>query len=131
MPHGTVRAERRGGLMSEPTKPPDHLTFHYIKGSQFRVVHSDGIIGGLTPRGLIHVAFYSERPAIPQLVVQDVTPEGKLGKETSRVGKEGIARELEVDVMLDEDTAKALHEWLGQRLQELSTAKARTKGQGK
>src|SRR3989442_6878794 len=57
-----------GGAMTEATKPQD-VTFHYIKSSQFRVVHADGIIGGVTPRGLIHIAVFSERPAIPQVIV--------------------------------------------------------------
>ena len=110
--------------MTDPAATPTQLTFHYIKSSQFRVIHVDGMIGGITPRGLLHIAMYSERPAIPQLVVQEVSPEGRLGAEKSRIGKDGVAREVEVDLMFDEEVAKAFHDWLGERLKELGKAKA-------
>lgn len=102
-------------------QPPTQLSFHYIKSSQFRVVHSDGFIGGITPRGLLHVAIYSERASIPQLVVHDVVTDGNaatLGAEAQRLGKDGYTRELEVDLMMDEPVVRALHEWLSQRLKE-------------
>ena len=45
---------------------PEQLEFHYIKSNQFRVIHVDGGIGSITPKGFIHFALYSERLAIPR-----------------------------------------------------------------
>ena len=51
----------------------------HIKGQFFRVVHADGIIGGSTPQGQLHIAFYSERPPIPKRTVHQVSAGGALG----------------------------------------------------
>ena len=48
---------------------PTTLKFEYEKSEQFRTVFADGAIGGVTPRGYVHVAFYSERSPIPKVVV--------------------------------------------------------------
>ncbi len=92
----------------------DEVRFHYIKSNHFRVVRGDGIFGGLTPKGDISVAFYSERMAIPQQTVQLINPDGTLGDEdlSKRVVKEGIVRELEVDIVMNIEMVRALRAWL-------------------
>jgi hypothetical protein len=97
---------------------PDELAFHYLKSTLFRVVHVDGLIGSITPQGLLHIAMFNERPAIPQYVLHSISGDGKLGPERAHSGKEGIVRELEVDLLMSEKIARSLHEWLGARLQE-------------
>lgn len=105
------------------------LTFHYIKATDFRTIHVDGAIGGPTPQGLLHVSLWAQRPAIPREVVQAITPEGKLGDEISRQGREGITRELQVDAMLTLGAAKEVHQWLGRHIETLESelAKAQSK----
>lgn len=109
-----------GGHGENPT-----VTFHYLKANQFRVIHVDGALGGVTPRFLIHMSLYSERPAIPQQQVFDLTSSGKLKDGPPRaIGKDGVVRELEVDAMMDLDTAKSIGEWL---LKQVATAEAAMK----
>ncbi|HEY1690869.1 MAG TPA: hypothetical protein VGG39_01830 [Polyangiaceae bacterium] len=110
---------------------PSSVRFHFIKSAQFRTIHVDGLWGGLTPRGLIHIAFFSERLPIPQQLVQGVNDDGTLGDEIleSRVSKEGVVRELEVDAIIDVDIARALHSWLDQQIKtHESLALAASKG---
>lgn len=97
---------------------PKSIRFHYIKSPQFSTIHADGAIGGPTPRGGLHVAFYAERMPIPTQVEHDLGSDGKLGeeKESSRIVRDGVVRELEVDVIMDLDTAQSLHAWLGNNL---------------
>jgi hypothetical protein len=110
--------------MKAPSKVSTQIQFHYVKASQFRVVHVDGIVGGLTPRGLLHMAPYSERPAIPQVVVHEIGPDGRLGHPpVQQMGRSGVVRELEVDLMIDLKTMEAIHEWLGDRLAEAKKLK--------
>jgi hypothetical protein len=96
------------------------LRFYYVKSPQFRVIHAEGVIGGVTPRGYIHFALFSERPALPQVVVQTLDDNGRLGQEVSREGKEGIVREMEVDIMADLKAAVSIRDWLTDRIVELS-----------
>src|SRR4051812_19702136 len=81
------------------------IRFYYIKGQYFRVAHVDGALGGLTPKGLIHRAIYSERPAIPQSTEHDLSPEGQIGETLAEEGKQGIIREIDIDLMMSRETA--------------------------
>jgi hypothetical protein len=94
----------------------DKLRFHYIKSNHFRVIHADGAWGGLTPRLEIHMAVYSERPAIPDVIEQEINADQSLGSETAIHGRDGVIREVEADLVMSFPTAKALHAWLGQML---------------
>jgi hypothetical protein len=97
------------------------VRFHYIKSHQFRVVHVDGAIGGITPRGLLHIALYSERQPIPQIVEHDLSPEGRLSSEAAtQEGRQGIVRDLDVDLIMTRETAIEIRDWLTNRLDELN-----------
>jgi hypothetical protein len=102
---------------------PSHVTFNYIKSSLFRVIHVDGAIGGITPRGLIHCSIYSERAAIPRITRQPLNADGTLGDQEIVESREGVAREMEVDLIFDERTAKELYDWLGGRLEKLAAVR--------
>ena len=81
-----------------PSEMPTVVPFHYIKSNFFRVFHTDGAVGNVTPSGLIFIGFYSERGAIPQIMVHDITEAGQVGAERQdeRVGKKGVVREVEI-----------------------------------
>ena len=64
----------RGGEGSQPM-----IAFDYIKGNFFRVIHADGVLGGSTPSGNIHMAFFSDRQPIPKREVYGLKPDGSLG----------------------------------------------------
>jgi hypothetical protein len=89
------------------------VAISYFKSNFFRVVHSDGAWGGISPQGNIHMAFYSERPAIPdvsRMVISRATSELIKPEEYEATSK--IVREMEVDVVLDLRTAIQLRTWL-------------------
>jgi hypothetical protein len=99
-------------------KLPSSINFHWIKSQFFRVIHTDGAFGGLTPQGDIFLSVYNERAPLPDVTVQAVE-KGQLGAEITekRVGKEGIIRELEVGLVMDLRVAKSIHDWLKQRIE--------------
>lgn len=100
------------------------LTFHYIKAPDFRTVHVDGVIGGLSPNGYLHAAVYSERVAIPQSIAVELRQDGTLGDEvlSERLGRSGLVRELSVDLVLSFPAATALHQWLGEHIKRAQQA---------
>ena len=95
------------------------VTFHYLKSQQFRVIHTDGAIVGITPSGHIHMALFSERPAIAREITHAFEG-GKLGDviEQETVSRAGYVREMDVDAMLDLQTAKDLCTLLTQKVKE-------------
>lgn len=100
---------------------PAEINFEYIKSTQFRVVHVDGVSGSITPGRLIHAAVFNERPAIPQRTFQRINPDGTLGSviDEKTVSRGGIVRELEVDMVMSAEAARTLASWLLQRVSEL------------
>lgn len=97
---------------------PTVVPFHYIKSNFFRVLHADGAVGNITPSGLIFMGFYSERSAIPQMMVHDITESGQVGSEhpDERVGKKGIVREVEVGATMSVETATSIVAWLQEKI---------------
>jgi hypothetical protein len=102
--------------------PPESLEFHYVKSNGFRVVHADGVWGGPTPRGYITMSFFSERAPIPARISHELqtpepnSPDRIIGPEIARDAKDGLVREVEVEVMVDLAMAKSLLGWLGEKV---------------
>jgi hypothetical protein len=113
----------------EPEAEPNRVRFDYIKSASFRVIHVDGVVGGLTPRLDVHMDFWSERFPIPQQVVHRVNADGNLGDEIKpeRKTREAIVREVEAGVVMDLDTARAFRDWLNDRIAEIEQVLAERK----
>ena len=101
------------------TDGPAVLDFHYTKSQFFRVMHSDGVIGNITPKGDIFISFYNERESFPDKVSYEII-DGRLGKELgTKTTSAGVMRELESAVVLDYDVAKTFLLWLSTLLGQL------------
>ncbi len=86
------------------------IRFDYIKSNFFRVIYADGGLAHVSPSGKVHLALYGERGAIPQRTVHLRGPDNTLGAEIrdERVARDAIIREVEVDIVMDLDTAQRL-----------------------
>ena len=109
-----------GEDQASPANLARSIPFHYIKSNNYRVIHVDGAIGSITPRGLVHAALYSERMPIPTLVVHPLGADGNLSTTVERQeGRPGVVREVEVSLLLDRNAAESLRIWLGDQIREL------------
>ena len=115
---------------SAPMGEPPRITIHNIKSPFFRTVHADGLFGGVTPHGYIQMSFWNERAPIPQIIEHEIESNGTLGKEieASRIGKTGLVREVDVDVIMNLETAIAVKKWLDEKITVLMTAVEEMKG---
>ena len=111
---------------------PSTIRFDYIKSNFFRVIYTDGIIGGLTPRGAIHIDVWSQRMPIPRGVVHEIGPDGTLGAEIvgERDVRNAIVREVEVGIVLDLEMAKSVIKWLQDQVKQLEIVLETKKDQG-
>ena len=101
----------------QSTDVPSSVAFEYIKSNYFRVIHVDGVFGGITPRGHIHMSVWSQRGATPDRVTHEVKPNGEVGRETARQGSDAIIRELEAGLVLDVNLARSVVKWLQDKIQ--------------
>jgi hypothetical protein len=97
---------------------PRRIRVHNIKSNHFRVIHADGVWGGVTPHAMFHMVFFNERQAIPQELVMEVQGTNLTELRDRRVGKEGFVRELEVEVLMDLSTAQVVRDWLTRNLEQ-------------
>jgi hypothetical protein len=104
---------------AEQKAEKETIDFHYQKGNEFRVLHVDGVYGGLSPDGYINMSVYNQRRPIPQKVVHEIDDQ-ELGdeREEERESKEGVVREVEANIVMDVNTAIALRNWIDEKLEE-------------
>jgi len=87
------------------------VNFKYFKSNFYRIIHANGVIGGLSRRGEIHIGFYSERPGFPdsaKLTISQIEP----AMSEQIEGGDKYIREIEVDAVVDLNTAKQIRTWL-------------------
>ncbi len=93
--------------------------FDYIKGNYFRVIHVDGVHGGATPNPhYIGMSLFSTRWPIPRQTTYALKKDGILGNEllNERLNRDAIVREIEAEVIMDINTARTMHKWLGDKI---------------
>jgi len=103
--------------MSKP-----QIIFKYLFAEDYNPVYVNGAHGGVSPRGEIVVHFYLERPGIPVSITHEVTPGGSIGAEINEVPsdfKQTLYRAVESGVVMNQESARTFHLWLGERLKEL------------
>jgi hypothetical protein len=115
----------QGPMTDSPNRKSERttaVTFHYIKSQNFGVMHVDGIVGTITPQGLIHMAVFAERAAIPQTAVHEIDAKGTLSAlPVETTSKPGIVREMSADLIFSPIVARAIANWLGDKLKEYDT----------
>lgn len=97
-------------------KLPSKIDINYIKTSDYRTFHVDGVFGGITPSGKMNLILFTQRGVIPQKVTREISEEGFLGGRVAKEGKTGIVREIEAGLVMDLDIAKSLRDWIDDKL---------------
>jgi len=104
----STKPAKKSGKLKKATK----ISFDYIKSNQFRVVHVDGAHGGIAPSGhTIQMALFSERAPIPKRETYKLEA-SVLGDRIARVERDAIIREVEIEALMDLNTAKRIVGWL-------------------
>lgn len=110
-------------------KKPE-ITFKYIFPYDYNPLYINGAHGGVSPRGEIVANFFVERPPLPLAVSHEITPEGAIGPETTVEPsdlKASMVRYVSTGIILNYQSARELHQWLGEKIRELEfVSQART-----
>ena len=111
------------------SKNKPELTFKYVFADDYNPVYVNGAHGGVSPRGELVMNFYLERMALPRSVTHEINPNGTIGNEVAAEPEElksSMVRYIDAGVVLNCQSAKELHLWLGERVKEME-ALERTK----
>ena len=99
------------------SKSKKAIQIAYRQSPTYRNLYVSGAYGGLTPTGEIFMGIYSQRLHFPQASSVEVDPSGN-SKEVDFVTDQGLVRDMEVGLMMDIGTAKAVHDWLHAKLED-------------
>jgi hypothetical protein len=96
------------------------VTFHNKILQTFKSYHVDGAYGGITPRGLIALSFFTERFPIPKSQDYEIVDGGRVGSKISDSEDSliGIIRQYEVSVYMDVNVCRELINLLTSKLSE-------------
>lgn len=95
------------------------IKFHYIRTPGYRNYHVDGIFGGITPKGLLHMDLFVERNPISSMVEQEITESGTPGKVIEKkIETDGIIRQIECGLIIDLNTAGSIRDWIDAKIKE-------------
>jgi hypothetical protein len=98
------------------------IIFKYLFAEDYNPVYVNGAHGGVSPRGELVVHFYLERSGIPVAITQEVNPNGTIGAVIDEVPadfNQTLYRAVESGIVLNYDSARTIHGWLGDRIKEL------------
>ena len=98
------------------------VKFKFVFEDSYNPVYCNGAMGGIQPNGEIVLNFYTERRPLPRSDIRELSDDGTF-TETPRFEptdfSNTIIRFVQNGVIMNKDTAKDLHSWLGSIIEEL------------
>jgi hypothetical protein len=95
------------------------VSFKYIFPSDLKELHVNGAFGGVAPDGMIHMALYSERQAIPNVEKRLMNPDKTLGDKKEEEKKYEYVRIVQASLVFNDKVATSFINWLDGRIKDL------------
>ncbi|WP_297828760.1 hypothetical protein [uncultured Desulfovibrio sp.] len=104
--------------MHKNDAPPAKIRFKYEMAPEARLQTAHGVWGGINPQGEIEMNFYHESDCLPAYSERLITPDGSIGHEITPEDNEqrDVTRHIHSRVLLNYHTARAILEWLEDRV---------------
>jgi len=99
-------------------KIPSKIRYEYVDDPGLRLKYSHGVWGGINPQGEIEINFYLESDKMPPYSERRVEADGSFGPEMAPFDEDirVITRFIHSKVVINYPTAKALLEWLEEKI---------------
>ena len=96
---------------------PLRVRFEYEQDPETRLLYSHGVWGGINSQGEIEMGFYTESDRLPAYSECSINETGELSSEISPASDTRIVvRRIHSRILMNPQTARALVEWLQDRL---------------
>lgn len=105
--------------MSNQPELPKKIRYKYVMDDSVRMSTAHGVWGGINPQGEIELNFYEESDSLPQWSECLVAQDGSLGPEMmdeENLEVREVVRRINTRVLLNYNTARAVLEWLEDRV---------------
>lgn len=116
----------------EQAPSPDQVVFYYEKSPLSRVIHADGAWGGPTAQGNIYMALFSEHQGLPDTVMYAIDEEQNRLQEIEQASQElprRWLRQVEAEIIVSLSTARAVRDWLHDKITALERRQAEAREQ--
>jgi len=105
-------------------KKIEKIKFKYLFDKLYNPVYCTGAFGGVTPKNEVVLNFFMERQPIPYSETRQINKDGSLGniievEPENDLHTVDIVRYVETGVIMDLETAKEIHAWLGENIEAL------------
>lgn len=103
------------------TRPPTKIRYEYTQKKNAKPNYTHGVWGGINPLGEIEVNFYVESDKIPDFSERRMNEAGALGPEMAPYNENEriVVRNIHSKILINYQTAKALLEWLEEKVESL------------
>lgn len=115
--------------MSQDNDYPHKVRYEYQQDAESRLNYAHGVWGGINPQGEIEINFYLESDKIPPYSERLVAPDGSFGHEIAPYDNDDmrvITRRIHSRVLLNYHTARAVLEWLEDKVEALEVEETGT-----
>lgn len=100
---------------------PSRIRYEYEHDPQAKLRYAHGVWGGINPQGEIEINFYLESDKMPPFSERRVEADGSFSQEMAPFNEDlrVVTRNIHSKVLLNYHTARALLEWLEEKLETL------------
>lgn len=99
------------------------VRYEYEQEPEVRLQYAHGVWGGVNPQGEVELNFYTESDKMPQYSERIISADGSFGHETTPCEDDlkVVTRRVHTKLLLNYHTAKAVIEWLQDKVDALET----------
>ena len=100
---------------------PAKIRYEYEQKKNARPNYTHGVWGGINPQGEIELNFYVESDKVPTFSERNVDEEGSFGPEMAPYNEDArtVVRNIHSKILVNYQTARALLEWLEEKVETL------------
>jgi len=97
---------------------PNKIRYEYKRDERCPMVFAHGVWGGLNPQGEIEMNLYTESDKLPAYAERIIHPDGSVGPEVNQgeADTKTIVRTVHAKVVFNHRTARAIIEWLEEKV---------------
>lgn len=107
---------------------PTKIRYEYEQDDDAKPNYTHGVWGGINPQGEVELNFYVESDKVPAFSERSVNADGSFGPEMAPYNEDvrTVVRNIHSKILVNYHTARALLEWLEEKIETLDAEDAGT-----
>ena len=107
-----MNANKNAGFDPRDMERSEEVDIIFSTSDDHQTVYANGVYGGMTSRGDMHMDFVTDRSERPESQTFKINKDGSLGRQVGEEGGNNVIRERQVSLFLKPDNAFSIATWL-------------------